>query len=265
MPAAAHTGAIAFGLVYIPIKMYTAISENQFSFNQLNRKTGNRIGYKKYDKGTGEEVSSDDIIKGYEYTKGQYVTMTEDELDALKAPKDKALTITQFVEAGSIHPLLLDKAYYVVPDGGNKAYALLREAMLAEGCVAIATTVLGTKDTVLALSPAESGIMAQTLHYQAEIKPMPMPVATGSVETSENEMSMSKMLLQSMRSEFDPAAYHDATEQKVRQAIEAKINGQQTVQPQAETNIVDLMDALQRSLVQQGQQGLAPPMMNQVH
>lgn len=251
MPAAAHTGAIAFGLVYIPVKLYTAVSESRISLNQLNRHTMNRVGYKKYDKGTGEEIASEDIIRGYEYTKGQYITLSDDELEALKTPRDKALTITQFVDQNAVHPLLYDKAYHVVPDGSAKAYLLLQEAMRAENCAAIATTVLGTKDTVLLLSPVEGGIMAQTLHYQSEVKPMPMPVTTGSIEITDNEISMAKILVQSMKSVFDASAYHDATTEKLREVVEAKISGRETVQPQAQQgNIIDLMEALQRSVSQ---------------
>lgn len=249
MPAAAHTGAIAFGLVHIPIKLFAATGESKVSFNQLNKHTMNRIGYKKYDKVTGEEVRPEDIIKGYEYEKGQYIVLSEEELEGMKTPHDKAIAITQFVDSGSIMPILYDKAYYVMPDGSLKAFALLSEAMRRNGCVAVATTIFGTSDVVLSLTPIENGMLAQTLFYQNEIRATPMPVAAGSIEISDQEMNIAGILIQNMRGAFDISAYHDSYEEKLRGAIKAKISGQEIIQAQEKPEtVIDLMDALQRSL-----------------
>lgn len=268
MPAAAHSGAIAFGMVYIPVKLYTAVSEGGVRFNQLHAQSGSRIKYKKVREDTGEEVAQGDIVKGYEYEKGKYVVLTPDEIERMKTPKDKAITILHFTPRGSIDPLYYEKSYYTVPDGSDKAYGLLREAMLQQSVVAIAKTVLGTKETLLALSATSDGIMAETLYYYNEIKPMPKPMI--AVQSTQAEQNMAKMLVQSMTQPFRPTAYHDEYEARVMEAIQRKINGQEVVSAQTgqQSNVIDLMDALQRSLQQQGMpaqreeqptQGFVPP------
>lgn len=252
MPAAAHSGAIAFGMVYIPIKLYTAISEGGVRFNQLHAGSGSRIKYKKVREDTGEEVSAQEIVKGYEYEKGKYVVLTLDEIERMKTPRDKAITILHFAPRGSIDPLYYDKSYYAVPDGSDKAYGLLREAMQQQNVVAIAKTVLGTKETLLALSATNDGIMAETLHFYNEIKPMPKPMI--AVQSTQAEQNMAQMLVQSMTQPFRPTAYHDEYEARVMEAIQQKINGREIVAAQSgqQNNVIDLMDALQRSLQQQG-------------
>lgn len=265
MPAAAHTGAISFGLLYIPIKLYTAISQGGVSFNQLHRDSHARINYKKVRKDTGEEVKSEEIVRGYQYEKDKYIVLSDEELEQMKSPKDKAITITQFVPGGSINPLYYDKAYYVVPDGSNKPYYLLHEVMKHQKLIAIATTILGTKDTVMALSPGDNGLIAQTLFYQTEIKPMPVPMVGGADSISDAEMNMATMLVQSMTSEFKPEQYRDAYEDKLREVIQAKINGNEISSPQEKPGtVIDLMDALQRSLAQQ-QQGQVQQQQPRVH
>lgn len=255
MPAASHSGAIAFGLVHIPVKLYNATSEGGFSLNQLHRESMSRIGYKKIRKDTGEEVKSSDIVKGYEYEKDKYVVLSDEEIEQFKSPKDKAITIDRFIQHGSIDPIFFDKSYYVVPDASSKAFYLLREAMLRQNVVGVATTVLTTKDTVMALTPVEHGMIAQTLFYQAEVKAMPMPAPAGQLEISDGEMNMASMLIQSMVGDFQPDEYQDASEAKMRAAIQAKIEGREVVSPEDTSNIIDLMDALQRSLANRGQQG----------
>lgn len=226
MPAAAHSGAIAFGLVYIPIKLYTAVSEGGIRFNQLHAASGSRIKYKKVREDTGVEGRPQEIVKGYEYEKGKYVVITPEEIERMKTPRDKAITILHFTPRSSIDPLYYDKAYYAVPDGSDKAYGLLRDAMLQQNVVAIAKTVLGTKETLLALSATSEGIIAETMHFYTEVKPMPKSVI----------------------------AVRDEYEGRVMEAIQRKINGQEVISAQIgeKSNVIDLMDALQRSLQQQG-------------
>lgn len=252
MPAAAHSGAIAFGLVYIPIKLYTAVSEGGVRFNQLHAASGSRIKYKKVREDTGAEVAPHEIVKGYEYEKGKYVVITPEEIERMKTPRDKAITILHFTPRSSIDPLYYDKAYYAVPDGSDKAYGLLRGAMLQQNVVAIAKTVLGTKETLLALSATSEGIIVETMHFYTEIKPMPKSVI--AVQSTAAEQNMAQMLVQSMTQPFQPTAYHDEYETRVMEAIQRKINGQEVISAQAgeKSNVIDLMDALQRSLQQQG-------------
>ncbi len=251
MPAAAHKGAIQFGLVYIPVSLHTAVSTNDISFNQLHRDSHARIRYKKVREDTGQEVSTDEIVKGYQYEPGKYVVLTEAELEQMKSEKDRAITILQFVNRDSIQPVYFEKAYYVTPDSGSdKAYSLLLAAMEQENVVAIAKSVLGTKETMMALSPLRGCILLETLYYQEEIKPVPQ--ALGSFQISDREMNMAKMLISSMTSTFQPEQYHETYAQRLKDAIQQKISGRQFVSPrqEQEDNVINLMDALAKSIQQ---------------
>lgn len=248
MPAAAHKAAISFGLVYIPVALFTATKENRVSFNQLHADSNARVRYKKIREDTGEEVTSKDIVKGYEYSKGQYIVLTDDEIERMKTPKDKAITILQFVPRGSIDPLYYEKSYYVVPEGSDKAYNLLLSAMQQQNVMAVARTVLGTSETMLTLSPHNDGIILETLHFYSEVKPMPKSIAKS--EISDAEMKMGVMLIDSMRGEYQPENYRDEYADRLKEAIQSKIEGRESVAAQtgAPNNVVNLMDALQRSL-----------------
>ena len=249
MPAAAHRGAIAFGMVHIPVSLYTAISTNSVSFNQLHRDSHARIRYKKVREDTGQEVAPEEIVKGYQYEPGRYIVLTENELELMKTEKDKAITILQFIKMGSIDPIYFEKTYYVTPDSGSdKAYALLLSAMEQENVAAIAKTVLGTKETLLAISPLRGCLVAVTLYYQEEVKPIPQ--AIGSYQISAAEMNMAKMLVQAMTGQFQPEQYHETYAQRLRDAIQQKISGGQFILPRQEEqgNVINLMDALQRSI-----------------
>lgn len=250
MPAAAHKGAIAFGLVYIPVSLYTAVSEGGVSFNQLHKDSMARIRYKKVRADTGEEVPPEQIVRGYQYERDRYVVLTDEEIEAVKTPKDKTITILHFAPNGSIDPIYYDKTYYAAPDGADKAYALLREAMERQNVVAVAKTVLGTRESLLCLSPGHEGIIVETLHYMSEIKSVPK--AFVQPELTEAERSMAAALIQAMTGPFQPEQYRDEYEVRLRAAIEGKINGQEVAaaQPQQAGNVIDLMEALQRSLAQ---------------
>lgn len=248
MAAAAHKAAISFGLVYIPVALFTATQENKVSFNQLHKDSNARIRYKKVRDDTGEEVSSESIVKGYQYAKNQYIVLTNDDIERMKTPKDKAITIIQFVPIGSIDPLYYEKSYYVVPEGSDKAYNLLLSAMKQQQVMAVARTVLGTSETMLTLSPRDEGIVCETLHFYSEIKPMPKSIAKW--EISDAEMNMGVMLIDSMRGEYQPENYRDEYAERLKEAIQSKIEGRESVTAQtgAPNNVVNLMDALQRSL-----------------
>ena len=162
--AVSHRGAISFGMVHIPVGLYTATQDNDIHFNQLCKEDGSRVKYKKVCAHCGKEVGTDDIVKGFEYEKGKYVTMTDDDFEKSKTEKDKAIHILHFAELSSIRPIYFDKTYHAVPEqGGDKAYELLRRAMKEEGKVAIAKTVIGTKQKLMALVPTDEGILADAI------------------------------------------------------------------------------------------------------
>lgn len=252
MPAAAHKAAIAFGMVYIPVSLYTAISETGISFNQLSADGKSRIQYKKVRSDNGQEVSPGEIVRGYQYEKDRYVVLTNDEMERMKSKKDKAITILHFCPMDSVPSIFFEKTYYIVPDGGDKAYALLLTAMREEKTMAIAQAVIGTKETLIALVPNENGLMAETLHYLEEIKPVPKPVMVPQL--SPQELDMAKMLIHSMERTFDPALYHDTYRQRLMEAIQAKIQGQEIIAPKNDQdgNVIDLMEAMKAMLAQQG-------------
>jgi DNA end-binding protein Ku len=249
--AATHKGAISFGLVHIPVALHTATQDDDLHFNQLCREDGSRVKYKKVCSHCGKEVSAQDIVRGFEFEKGKYVTMTEEDFEKAKTPKDRSIQILHFAVMNGIRPIYFDKTYHAVPEsGGDKAYELLRKAMWEEGKVAIAKTVMGQSEKLLCLIPTEKGILAETLFFYSEVKEMPKEPARP--ELSEAEVTMAKTLIQSMIQEFEPQKYHDEYQQRLRAIIEAKIQGQEITQSQEEepSNIINIMEALQASLKQ---------------
>ncbi|NLK28627.1 MAG: Ku protein [Clostridiales bacterium] len=244
-----HKGAISLGLLYIPVGLYTTTRDNDIRFNQLCKDTKERVRYKKYCPSCNKEVKSNDIIKGYEYENGKYVIMTEEELEKIKTKKDKTIHVIQFVNLTEIDPLYYERNYYVIPDtGAEKAFELLRSAMLSENKVALAKTVIGTKQNLIVLYPREEGIIAKTLFYHDEIVPIPKQIPR--VELQDVEVTMAKTLINTMTGPFEPAAYKDDYQERLRDAILQKIHGQDIVAVDTSTpnNVIDLMEALQRSL-----------------
>lgn len=251
MMAVAHKGAISFGLVHIPIQMYRTTRDVDISFNQLCKKTHERVHYKKYCGHCDKELKAADIVKGYQYEKDKYVIMDNEEIDALKAEKDRTITILQFTQLQEIDDIYYEKNYYAVPEKhAEKAYELLRDAMARLSVVAIAKTVIGTKETLLALCPDDDGILVKTLFYEEEIAENPKAFARPKLVKAESDMA--KQLIQSLTKPFDPSDYHDEFQERLRSAIEEKISGQHIVhasdRKQDTATPVDLMEALQQSL-----------------
>ena len=247
--AVSHRGAISFGMVHIPVGLYTATQDNDIHFNQLCKEDGSRVKYKKVCAYCGKEVGTEDIVKGFEYEKGKYVTMTDDDFEKAKTEKDKTIHILHFAELSSIRPIYFDKTYHAVPEqGGDKAYELLRRAMKEEGKVAIAKTVIGTKQKLLALIPTDEGILAETLFFSNEVKEAPKDIP--QPEVSEAELSMAKTLVGAMVQEFRPQDYRDEYQARLWEIIQQKIQGKEITVPQesSETTVIDIMEALKQSL-----------------
>lgn len=253
-----HKGAISLGLLYIPIGLYTTTRENDVKFNQLCKDTKERIKYKKYCPSCNKEVNPDEIIKGYEYEKDKYVIMTEEELEKIKTKKDKTIHIIQFVKLNEIDQIFYERNYYAIPDtGAEKAFELLRSAMLKEQTVALAKTVIGTKENLIVLYPTEEGIIAKTLFYQDEITAIPKQIP--QVELQDAEVAMAKTLIDSMTGHFDVPAYKDEYQERLRDAIMQKIHGEDivAVDNSVPNNVIDLMEALQRTLAMSQNQKLS--------
>ena len=247
--AVAHKGSISMGLVLIPIGMYKATQDRDIHFNQLDKESKARIKYKKYCSHCGKEVTANDIIKGYEYEKDKYVVMTDDELEKIKTRKDKTIHIIQFAKMSEVNMIYYEKDYYAVPDtGAEKAYELLRQSLLSQKKVAIAKTVMGTNEKLLVLYPTKEGIIVKTLFYHDEIAAMPKAVP--KMKLDENELNMAKMLIENMTKPFKAEEFRDEYQVRLREAIMKKIQGQEVVAVESSgpSNVIDLMEALQKSL-----------------
>ena len=246
--AVAHRTTIAFSLVSIPISLYTATRDNDIRFNQLHEADNQRVRYKKVCGHCGKEMASGDIVKGYEYDKDRYVTVTDDDIENIKSPREKTIQILHFAQLNQISPVYYDKSYQVIPEaGGEKAFELLRRALMAGQKIAIGKTVIGTKDTLLAIIPREDGMLIQTMFFQDEVKDLPK--SYGRPEVSEQELTMAKTLISSMDTPFSPEAYKDEYQEKLRALVEAKIAGKEVAVPEeTPNNIINLMDALAASI-----------------
>ncbi|MDZ7675198.1 MAG: Ku protein [Acidimicrobiales bacterium] len=256
MPRAIWSGSISFGLVSIPVKLYSAVSRKSVRFNQIDKNTGARVRYKKVSGETGDEVANDDIVKGYELPSGEYVTLDDDELAQLDPKASRTIEIEEFVDLVDIDPIYYDSAYLLAPDKATvKPYALLCKAMEESGKVGIARVVMRTKQYLCAVRPQDDGtLVMSTMVYADEINdPAQIPelAEVSEVEVSDRELTMANQLIESLSAEFDPAKYEDTHREQVLEVIERKAAGEEDViatpEPQEE-KVVDLMAALEASV-----------------
>ncbi len=258
MARAIWTGTISFGLVTVPVRMYSAVSRKTVRFHQLNAKTGVRISQKRVDSSTGDEVAYEDIVKGYEISPDAYVVIEPAELEALDPKKTKTIDIEDFVEASEIDPIFYDHPYYLAPAaGGAKPYRLLLEAMRETGKVAIAKVVIRSKENLVALRPSGEVLEMATMLFADEVVPperlddLPDPA---DVKTTKKELDIAKQLVESLAGGFEPGKYKDEYREEVLSLIERKAAGEKiAVQPVTDekpAEVPDLMSALQASLEQ---------------
>ncbi|NLA14484.1 MAG: Ku protein [Tissierellia bacterium] len=236
-------------MVAIPIAMYTATQDNDIHFNQLHAEDNSRIRYKKTCAHCGKEITSNEIVKGYQYDKDKYVVITNEEIEKIKTEKDKSIQILHFAELNQISPVYYETTYQAVPEpGGEKAFELLRSALMAEQKIAIGKTVMGTKDTLMAIIPREEGILISTMFFADEVKEIQKQYT--KPEVSKQELDMAKLLINSMDTPFDPSKYKDEYQVKLRELIEAKISGREVVaaEPESAGKVIDLMEALKASV-----------------
>jgi DNA end-binding protein Ku len=253
MPRPIWSGSISFGLVNVPVKLYTAVRKKTVRFNQLHGADGGRIQQKRVCTVDGEEVAFEDLVKGYELYPGQYVIIDPDELDALDPEATQTIDIEDFVDLAEIDPLYYDSSYYLVPDQrGTKAYRLLLDAMQESGRVGIARVVMRTKQYLCAVRPVGEALVLTTMNFadevvtQEEIEGLP-----GEQEASERELKMAGALIESLTTDWAPDKYHDTYRERVMELIEARSEGQELVsQPAAAPSapVIDLMAALEASL-----------------
>jgi DNA end-binding protein Ku len=251
------TGTITFGLVSIPVKLFTTNqSSSGISFNLLHAKCKGRLKQQYHCPKDNEIVERADMVKGYEFAKDQYVLFTEDELKALEEQASKAIEITEFVPLEKVDPLYFEKAYYLGPDkGAEKSYRLLSQAMRTSGRCALAKYAARGKQYIMLLRPLEDGIVMQELRYADEVKPF-SEIETGSGEVKEAQLKLAMQLIDQISSEqFQPEKYKDEVRARVMAQIERKVQGEAvSVAPEAapQGQIIDLMEALKASLAKQG-------------
>lgn len=242
-------GSISFGLIYIPIGLYIATSEERIGFNMLHNKCNHRIKYKKVCEFCDEEIRHNDIVKGYNYKEDKYVIFDDSDFEKIKTAKDKSIDIVQFVDFNEIDSIFYEKSYYIIPLGAEKAYALLKQALKDTNKVGIAKAVLGTKESLVAIRMSGDNLLLNTLYFLNEIRPIQQPVNT-NVELIQNEVDLAKMLIDNMTSSFKPETYHNEYNEKLKLAIKQKIKGKEisVAKEEQPNNIINLMDALQKSV-----------------
>jgi DNA end-binding protein Ku len=250
------TGAISFGLVTVPVKLYSAVNRKAVRFHQLSAKSGVRIQQKRVDPSTGDEVAYEDIVKGFELTPDRYVVIEPGELEALEPKKTKTIEIEDFVELSDIDPIFYDHPYYLAPGpGGAKPYRLLLEAMRETNRVAIARVVIRQKEQLVALRPMGDVLGMSTMLFADEVvdpDKVDELAAASDVETTKRELDIAKQLVESLAGPFEPGKYHDTYRDEVLSLIERKAAGEEiAVQPTVEDEaepVPDLMAALKASL-----------------
>jgi DNA end-binding protein Ku len=255
MPRSIWSGSISFGLVNVPVKLYTAVSRKTVHFHQLHDEDRRRIRQKRVCEADGQEVAFENIVKGYEISPDTYVVVEPEELDGLDPKRSKTIEIEQFVALAEIDPILYDQPYYVAPAAGAaKAYRLMLEAMRESDRVAIARVVLRQKEHLVALRAAGGVMLMETLVFADEVvspESIDEVAANGEVEVSERELTVARQLIEMLSGTFDPTQYRDEYRDAVMALIEAKVAGEEiAVAPSAPAPaaVPDLMAALQASV-----------------
>jgi DNA end-binding protein Ku len=254
MPRPTWTGAVSFGLVTVPVKLYTAARSKDIRFNMLHREDGARVRQKRVCEEDGAELAQEDIVKGYEVAPGTYVMIEPEELEALEPTVSTGIEIKQFVDLSEIDPVSFENSYYLAPDkGAAKPYRLLLEAMRDSKKIAIATVVMRQKQYLTALRPAGNAISMATLYYPDEVVSQDeldgLPEGDGKFD--EREVALARQLIDTYSSEFDPEEYKDEYREAVLNLIEQKAAGETVVIPEkaeAPAKVVDLMAALEASI-----------------
>jgi DNA end-binding protein Ku len=258
-------GAISFSLIHIPVSLHTATRANNIDLDLLDKRDFAPVGYQRYNKSTGKVVDWNDVVKGYQYEKGEYVVLTDEDFRRANVEASRTIDIQTFVDRVAIAPYYFETPYYLVPDkNGERVYSLLRDALEQSQKLAVATFVLRSRQHVAALMPVGKVILLNTLRYEAEIQPVPETVtAAAKKASSARETQMALKLIEEMSEQWKPAAFEDTYKNDLMKRIEQKVKSGQThalTEPEEEAaerattggKVVDLMSLLQKSLEQKG-------------
>jgi DNA end-binding protein Ku len=253
-PRAYWKGYLKLSLVSCPIALFPATSEREkISFHQLNKKTGNRIKYRKVDADSGDEVGADDIVKGYEVGKGEYLELDPEELEAVAIESKRVIDIDEFVPKKEIDELYLNNPYYIVPDGevGQQAFAVIREAINKEGMVAIGKVVFTSREHVIALEPRGKGMLGITLRYPYEVRKEEEYFDDVPDEKVPKDMlELATHIVETKKGHFDPDKFEDRYEDALKNLLKQKQSGKPIERPERRepAKVINLMDALRRSV-----------------
>jgi DNA end-binding protein Ku len=253
-------GAISFGLVHIPVTLHSATAESRMKFNLLDKRTMNPVGNRQVNKNTGEAMAKEEVVKGFEYEKDQYVVLSPEEIKAALPKSTQTIDIEAFVDGAQIPTTYYNKPYYVAPAAkGGKPYLLLQETMRRTGKVGIARVVISTRQHLAALTPTDHGLVLELLHWADEVRDtagLPLPAANDT-KISDRELKMAEQLVGELEDDWKPEAFHDEFRDKLQQLVEEKVKageGEHLVKPmegeeiKTSADIIDLTELLRRSL-----------------
>ncbi len=247
-------GAISFGLVSIPVRLYSATEERDVSFHQVHREDGGRIKYKRTCSIDGEEVPYADIAKGYELDTGEIVVLTDEDLADLPLSTAKVVDVLQFVPLEQVDPIYFNKSYYLEPDkAAGKPYVLLRDALEASGMVALVKVAIRSREQLSTLRVRDGVLVLETMLWPDEIRTPDFGFLDEDVSARPQELAMAESLIESMAGDFDPTQYHDEYREALQQVIDAKVAGREVVEPEPAAaapagEVIDLMAALRQSV-----------------
>jgi DNA end-binding protein Ku len=245
-------GAISFGLVTIPVKLYSATEQKDVSFHQVRRSDGSRIKYKRVAAVDGEEVAYGDIAKGYELGNGETVVLTDEDFKDLPLSTSRAIDVLQFVPLEEVDPIYFEKSYYLEPDkAGTKPYVLLRDALEESGKVAVVKVALRNRESLATLRVREGVFVLETMLWPDEVRTPDFAFLEEDVEVRPQELAMAGSLIETLSGDFDPTQYKDTYREALQAVIEAKVEGREVVQPEEQPTsgtVVDLMAALRASV-----------------
>jgi DNA end-binding protein Ku len=250
MATSVWKGHLTFGLVSLPVRLFTAARSESLSFNQLHKTDNSRVKQVLYCQAEDKPIPRDEIVKGYEYEKGKYVVIQDEDIKKVAPKTAKVMEIQEFVKAGDVDPVYLESSYYMAPDeGGEKPYALLFEALKETKYYAVAKIAMHNREHVVIVRPGERGMLLHTMYYADEVRRTD-EFRTDTSKVSEREMNLAKMLVESLAAEFEPEKYHDSYRDNLRKMIEAKVEGHKVVEtPEPHVApVIDIMEALKKSL-----------------
>lgn len=254
MAASVWSGYLTFGLISMPVRLFSGARGTRVSFHMLHRDDNTRIKMQMYCPNDDRVVERSEIVKGYEYRKGEYVVVEPDELKKIEPKTAKAMEILQFVKSDDVDPIYFETSYYLVPDeAGRRPYALLSRVMRDSGYVGIAKITMHNREYVSFLRPYEKGIMLHTMYYEDEVRQVEQFEQLGNMDVKEGEIRVAQQLIEALSGDFDPAHYHDTYEENVKALIKAKLEGEEVTavpKPKAPAPVADLMSALKQSLAQ---------------